>query len=67
MSVNSSDDGMEVFGGRVNMKNLIVAIGAEDDNIDTDTGTKTNIQHIIAIQRSTVGDSMIEADSDNSV
>lgn len=63
-SVNSSDDGMEVFGGRVNMKNLIVA-GAEDDNIDTDTGTKTNIQYIIAIQRSTVGDSMVEADSDN--
>ncbi len=63
-SVNSSDDGMEVFGGRVNLKHLIVA-GAEDDNIDTDTGTKTNIQYIIAVQRSTVGDSMVEADSDN--
>ena len=65
-SVNSSDDGMEVFGGRVNLKHLIVG-GAEDDNIDTDVGTKTNIQYIIAIQRSGVGDSMIEADSDNAV
>ncbi len=63
-SVNSSDDGMEVFGGRVNMKYLVVA-GAEDDNLDTDTGTKTNIQYIIAVQRANVGDSMIEADSDN--
>ena len=66
MSFNSSDDAMEAFGGRVNMK-YFVAIGAEDDNLDTDTGVKANIQHIIAIQRPGVGDSMIEADSDNSV
>ena len=66
MSYNSSDDAMEAFGGRVNMK-YFVAVGAEDDNLDTDTGVKANIQHIIAIQRSGVGDSMIEADSDNSL
>ncbi|MCZ8320817.1 MAG: hypothetical protein O9296_04430 [Novosphingobium sp.] len=64
-SVNSSDDGIEIFGGRVNMKNLIVA-GAEDDAIDTDTGTKTNIQYAIAIQRQGIGNGLIEADSDNS-
>ena len=64
-SVNSSDDGMEVFGGRVNMKHLIVG-GAEDDGVDTDTGTKTNIQYVIAVQRNGVGNGMIEADSDNS-
>lgn len=64
--VNSSDDGIEIFGGRVNMKHLIVG-GAEDDSIDTDTGTKTNIQYAIAVQRSNVGDSIIEADSDNAV
>lgn len=65
-SVNSSDDGMEVFGGRVNMKNLIVG-GSEDDAIDTDVGTKTNIQYVIAFQRSGVGNGIIEADSDNTL
>ncbi len=34
MSYNSSDDGAEFFGGRVNMKYLIT-VGAEDDLIDT--------------------------------
>ncbi|MCZ8019980.1 hypothetical protein [Novosphingobium sp.] len=64
-SVNSSDDGIEIFGGRVNMKYLIVG-GAEDDSVDTDTGTKTNIQYLIAFQRPGVGNGIIEADSDNS-
>ena len=36
-SINSSDDGVEFFGGVVNISNLIVA-GAEDDSLDTDTG-----------------------------
>lgn len=64
MSFNSSDDAVEMFGGRVNMK-YFVAIGAEDDNLDTDTGVKANIQYVIAAQRTTVGDAIIEADSDN--
>lgn len=65
-SVNSSDDGMEAFGGRVNMK-YFISVGAEDDNLDTDTGVKANIQYIIAVQRAGTGDSMVEADSDNAV
>ena len=64
MSFNSSDDGAEFFGGHVNMK-YFVSIGAEDDNLDTDTGLKGNFQYVLAVQRTTVGDSMIEADSDN--
>ena len=64
MSYNSSDDGVEFFGGRVNVKNLIV-VGAEDDSIDTDTGVKANLQYVIAIQRPGAGDTIIEADSDN--
>ena len=64
MSFNSSDDGVEFFGGRVNVKNMIV-VGAEDDSIDTDTGVKANIQYLIAIQRPGAGDTIIEADSDN--
>ncbi len=50
MSYNSSDDGVEFFGGLVNVTNLIV-VGAEDDSIDTDTGVKANLQYVIAIQR----------------
>lgn len=64
MSFNSSDDGVEFFGGVVNIRNLIV-VGAEDDSIDTDTGVKASIQNVIAIQRSGAGDGIIEADSTN--
>ncbi|MDG5746844.1 hypothetical protein P8Q88_01520 [Qipengyuania sp. XHP0207] len=64
MSFNSSDDGVEFFGGRVNVKRLIV-VGAEDDSIDTDTGVKANMQFVIAVQRPGVGDTIIEADSTN--
>lgn len=63
---NSSDDGVEFFGGRVNAKYLVVT-GAEDDGIDTDVGIKANIQYVIAAQRASAGDSMIEADSDNAL
>lgn len=61
-SVNSSDDGVEFFGGTVNIKNLIVA-GAEDDSIDMDTGAKVSLQYVIAAQRAGVGDSLIESDT----
>jgi hypothetical protein len=64
MSFNSSDDGAELFGGNVNMK-YFVSVGAEDDNLDSDTGVKANIQYVIAAQRSGIGDAMIEADTDN--
>ncbi|WP_340588780.1 hypothetical protein [Erythrobacter alti] len=63
-SVNSSDDGVEFFGGFVNIKRLIVA-GAEDDSLDTDTGVKANMQFVIAAQRAGIGDAIIEADSNN--
>lgn len=63
-SFNSSDDGAEFFGGRVNMKYFVV-VGAEDDGLDTDVGVKMNLQYFLAVQRATVGDSIIEADSDN--
>lgn len=64
MSYNSSDDGVEFFGGFVNMKGLVV-VGAEDDSIDTDTGVKANLQYVVAVQRQEVGDAIIEADSSN--
>jgi hypothetical protein len=63
---NSSDDGAEFFGGRVNAR-FLVFTGAEDDSIDTDVGLKANFQYVIAVQRAASGDSMIEADSDNAL
>lgn len=61
---NSSDDGIEVFGGRANMRHLVIT-GAEDDALDTDVGYKGNVQFLIAVQRAggAVGDSMLEIDS----
>lgn len=70
MSFNSSDDGAEFFGGRVGLK-YFVSIGAEDDNLDTDTGIKGNFQYVLVAQRlnatAAIADSIIEADSDNTV
>ncbi|WP_128893180.1 hypothetical protein [Erythrobacter sp. HKB08] len=66
MSYNSADDGVEFFGGVVNMKGLVV-VGAEDDSIDTDTGVKATLQYVVAAQRPNVGDTIIEADSSNTL
>ena len=60
---NSSDDGIEIFGGRVNAKHLVIT-GADDDNLDTDLGYRGTIQFVIGVHRdANNGDSMIEADS----
>lgn len=59
---NSSDDGVEIFGGRVNLRNLAIT-GADDDALDTDLGYKGFIQYVIAAQREGLGDSLIEADT----
>ncbi|PQM26756.1 hypothetical protein CVO77_17305 [Sphingopyxis lindanitolerans] len=66
MSYNSSDDAVEVFGGHAHVKHFI-AVGAEDDNLDTDVGTKANFQYGIVVQRPNIGDAMIEADTDNAL
>lgn len=63
---NSGDDGIEIFGGTHNMKNMVIT-GADDDALDTDFGYKGFIQFLIGIQRpqslGTNGDTMIESDS----
>ncbi|MEA3014598.1 MAG: hypothetical protein QOD42_3143 [Sphingomonadales bacterium] len=60
---NSSDDGIEIFGGRVNARYIVIT-GADDDGLDTDLGYRGTIQFVIAVQRdASNGDSMIEADS----
>lgn len=61
-SYNSSDDGVEIFGGVTNLSHFIV-VGSEDDSFDIDTGAKADIQYAIAVQRAGAGDRAIELDS----
>ena len=61
-SYNSSDDGVELFGGSPKLDHFIV-VGAEDDSFDIDTGAKADIQYAIAVQRAGAGDNAIEIDS----
>ncbi len=46
---NSSDDGIEWFGGRVNGKNIALT-GNDDDSIDTDFGYQGNNQYVLVLQ-----------------
>ncbi len=66
-SHNSSDDAFENFGGRVNLRYLVLT-GADDDNVDVDTGWKGTIQFVIAVQKTSGNaDSIIELDSANAL
>ena len=64
VSFNSSDDGVEFFGGGFNARNFAI-IGASDDSLDVDTGAIVNLDTVIAVQRSSTGDRLIELDSPN--
>ena len=60
---NSSDDGIEIFGGRVNTK-FIAITGADDDSFDTDLGYRGTTQFLVSVQRNGGDqDSGIETDS----
>lgn len=59
---NSSDDGIEWFGGTVNAKHLVLT-GNDDDSLDTDTGFSGTMQFVIVAQRANGGDRIIEASS----
>ena len=47
---NSSDDGVEIFGGNVNLRRIVIT-GADDDGMDTDTGWRGGAQFGIVTQR----------------
>lgn len=53
-SFASSDDGVEVFGGTVDLKHFVVAY-AEDDGYDLDLGWRGKAQYIFQIQRNDGG------------
>lgn len=59
--ISNADDGIEIFGGTVNLKN-IVGTYCDDDGIDIDLGYKGNIQHVCIIQHEYWGDRIIEID-----
>ncbi len=59
---NNSDDGVEFFGGGVNIKHLVLT-GNDDDSIDTDNGYSGHIQYAIVVQRPGGGDNITEASS----
>lgn len=65
-SFNSSDDGVEFFGGVVNMSQLAV-VGASDDSLDVDTGAKADLETVVVVQRASTGDSIIELDSPDDI
>ena len=55
------DDGVEMFGGSVDIENL-VAINVRDDSIDIDEGYNGTISNALVIQQANDGDHCIEAD-----
>ena len=51
---NSGDDGVEVFGGAVNLKHLILT-GALDNSLDCDYGWTGNVQFMVVKQTAITG------------
>ncbi len=58
----SLDDGVEVFGGDVDFKNIVVT-GARDDGFDWDMGWRGRVQFLVVQQHADVGDNAFEADN----
>jgi hypothetical protein len=58
--ISNEDDGVEIFGGNVNLKHVVIAY-CGDDALDYDLGWKGNVQYLLGIQLPYLGDKMIEA------
>ncbi|HRX39402.1 MAG TPA: hypothetical protein P5072_08195 [Parvularculaceae bacterium] len=58
----NGDDGVEFFGGTVNVKHMVMT-GNEDDSYDWTDGWTGNGQFLIAVQQNGVGNRGIEADN----
>lgn len=56
---NSSDDGIEAFGGTANLKHLVLT-GNDDEQFDTDLNYSGSVQFMIAKQRDNGGDFLFE-------
>lgn len=60
--VGSNDDGIELFGGTVNLKHIVIA-GAQDDGLDWDFGWSGKAQYVLIKQFADDGNNGIEADN----
>jgi len=58
---NNLDDGMEFFGGNVNIKHVVLT-GNADDSLDWTDGWQGSVQYLYLEQTDT-GDNLIEADN----
>jgi hypothetical protein len=58
----SSDDGVEFWGGNVNLKHIVLT-GNEDDSFDWDMGYVGKVQFMLIDQLNSVSDNGIEADN----
>lgn len=59
--IGNADDGIEIFGGTVNLKRIAVAF-SDDDAIDIDLGYRGIIQFVCLIQNELYGDKLLEID-----
>lgn len=60
---NNKDDAVEMYGGAVNMKHLVLTNNL-DDTIDWDEGYQGNIQYALVKQNATADGNAVEADTD---
>jgi hypothetical protein len=58
--ISNADDGVEIFGGTVNLRHMVVS-GCSDDAFDYDLGWSGYGQFWLAVQNKYVGDHIIEA------
>ncbi len=58
--ISNEDDGIEIFGGTVNIKHAVVS-GCDDDAFDYDLGWSGNGQFWLGIQSDFLGDNLVEA------
>lgn len=56
------DDGIEVFGGTVDLKHILIT-GAGDDSLDWDMGWRGRVQFLVVQQYPGVGDNAFEGDN----
>jgi len=56
------DDGIEVFGGTVDLKHIVIT-GAADDSLDWDLGWRGRVQFLAIQQHADVGDNAFEGDN----
>ena len=62
--ISNFDDGIEFFGGTVNVK-YITCMFNSDDNFDYDLGWTGNAQFLFVLQNATTGDNGFEMDGDD--